>query len=238
MARLLLLDDEATTLEWMSAAIRSLGHEVRAFASGREALAAIDTWRPDLVISDLLMPEMDGFTFARLLRAHGGPPVMFISIATKRAEAVLAGAVGYVQKPATASEVRARVEAVLGRDTKRARILVVEDEADTRELYRMFLEPRFEVDVAEDGLVGLSRLHTRPYDLVITDIHMPNMNGVELIRAMRADANLETIPVIVETSDRGALASPIWRELDVAHRVDKLEFVRWLAVRIDARLSA
>src|SRR5262249_40321135 len=74
MAKLLLLDDEPVTLEWMAAALTSVGHEVRAYRSGRDALAALTEWRPDLIVADILMPELDGVAFARLVRAHGGPP--------------------------------------------------------------------------------------------------------------------------------------------------------------------
>jgi CheY-like chemotaxis protein len=237
MTKLLLLDDEPDALEWMTAAFAAQGYEVRGYQSGRAALAQLSEWRPDLIVSDILMPEMDGFAFARLVRAHGGPPVLFISIAMKRAEAILAGAVGYVQKPATADEVRAEVERVLGREAGRARILVVDDDPSTRELYRMYLEPSFEVEEAEHGAIALILLRQRPFDLVITDVHMPVMNGVELIRAIRADPALEEIPIIVETTDRAALTSPVWRELKVASRIDKLDFVRWLRRNIDAQLG-
>jgi len=210
---------------------------VHGYQTGRAALAHLSEWRPDLIVADILMPEMDGLAFARLVRAHGGPPVLFISIAMKRAEAVLAGAVGYVQKPATADEVRAEVQRVLGREAGRATILVVDDDPSARELYCVYLEPGFDVEEAEDGAVALRILRQRPIDLVITDVHMPVMNGVELIRAIRADPALEQIPIIVETADRTALSSPVWRELKVPSRIDKLEFARWLKRHIDARLE-
>jgi len=101
----------------------------------------------------------------------------------------------------------------------------------------MFLEQSFDVAEAEHGAIALALLRQRPFDLVITDIHMPVMNGVELIRAIRLDPALEQIPIIVETSDRAALTSPVWRELKVASRVDKLEFLRWLDRHINARLE-
>lgn len=237
MTKLLLLDDEPEALEWMTAALAELGHEVRGYQSGRIALAHLSEWRPDLIVADILMPEMDGLAFARLAHAHGGPPVLFISIAMKRAEAILAGAVGYVQKPATADEIRAEVERVLGREAGRASILLVDDDPSTRELYRMILEPSFDVEEAEHGAIALALLRQRPFDLVITDVHMPVMNGVELIRAIRMDPALEQIPIIVETSDRAALTSPVWRELKVASRIDKLEFLRWLDRHINACLE-
>jgi CheY-like chemotaxis protein len=226
--KLLLLDDEPEALEWMSAALTSRGHEVRAYQSGRAALADLDQWRPDLVIADVLMPEMDGLAFARLVRAHGGPAVLLVSIAVKQAEAVLAGAVGYVQKPATADEVRAAVEDALHRPGWRATVLVVDDEVDSLELYRSYLESRFDVEVAVHGAQALSIMRRKRIDLVITDVHMPVMNGVDLIRAMRADPALARIPVLVQTADRHALTCPVWRELGVSHRIDKLDFLRWI----------
>lgn len=238
MAKLLLLDDEPEALEWMTAALTTLAHEVRGYLSGRAALDHLSEWRPDLIVADILMPEMDGLAFARLVRAHGGPPVLFISIAMKRAEAILAGAVGYVQKPATANEVRAAVEQVLGRPAARAKILVVDDEPSACELYRVILEPSFDVEEAADGADALARLRQRPFDLVITDVHMPIMNGVELIRAIRADPALEQLPIIVQTADLAAVTSPVWRELKVPTRIDKLQFIDWLRGQIEVRLAA
>ncbi|HEY5950799.1 MAG TPA: response regulator [Kofleriaceae bacterium] len=238
MAKLLLLDDEPETLEWMTAALTSLGHEVRAYLNGRAALNELTGWRPDLIVADLLMPELDGLTFSRLVRAQGGPPIVFISIAMKQADAILAGAVGYVQKPATADEIRWAVAHVLGHAKQHARILIVDDDPDARELFGQCLGRRFEVEEAEHGKAALAKLHQRSFDLVITDFHMPVMNGLELIRALRADPALERIPVIVQTSDRVALSSPVWRELKVAHQLDKVGFARWLQHRIDARLPA
>lgn len=238
MPKLLLLDDDPDALAWMAAALTQAGDEVHAFRTGRAALAELSDWRPDLIIADILMPEMDGFAFARLVRAHGGPPIIFISIALKRAEAVLAGAVGYVQKPATANEVRAAVTAALGQQPHRATVLVVDDDLDTRELYNSYLQPAFDVVEADDGVTALDQLRQRGIDLVITDFHMPRMNGLELIRQLRADPRLERIPVIVQTSDRVALTSPVWRELKVAYKIDKLEFLRWLRQNIDATLAA
>lgn len=228
MAKLLLLDDEPDALEWMSAALTDRGHEVRGYLSGRSALAALDRWRPELIVADILMPEMDGLAFARLVRAHGGPPVLFVSIAVKQAEAVLAGAVGYLQKPATADEVRAAVADALGRPGWRATVLVVDDDVDTLELYRSYLEGRFVVETAVHGAQALAILRRRPIDLVIADVHMPVMNGVELVRAIRADPALAHIPVLVQTADRHALACPVWRELGVTHRIDKIDFLRWV----------
>jgi CheY-like chemotaxis protein len=244
MARLLLLDDEPLALEWMTAALENLGHEVRAYQDAASALAELDSWRPDLIVSDILMPEMDGLQFTRVVRSHGGPPVLFISIAMKQADAVLAGAAGYVQKPATAAEIRGAVQSVLGHLGRRALVLIVDDDAEARQLFADVLGSKFDVLEADDGFTALELLHRRqarrerPVDLVITDFRMPIVNGAELIRLLRAEAPFERVPVIVQTSDTAALASPVWLSLNVAYQIDKGQFISWLRDRIDARIDA
>ena len=232
MAKLLLLDDEDDALQWMSAALGGERHEVRGYRTSREALVALETYTPDLIVADILMPEMDGLDFARIVRRHRWLPLIFVSIAKREAEAVLVGAVGYVRKPATASEVRAAVERALGQSTRRCSILVVDDDEDVRELYRSILEPCFEVRTAKDGRDALDLLRAHAFDLAIVDVHMPVMNGAELIRAMCSDPSLEKLPVIVQTSDRTALRAPVWGTLHVSEVLDKANFLSWFESRV------
>jgi CheY-like chemotaxis protein len=227
MAKLLLIDDDEDAMCWMSAALETDRHEVKAFRNGHDALVALETYTPDLIVADILMPEMDGLDFARIVRKYERLPLIFVSIAKKQAEAVLVGAVGYVSKPATASEVRAAVERALGQSTRRRSILVVDDEEDILELYRSFLEPHFEVFTARDGRDALEVLRANPVDLAIVDVHMPLMNGAELIRAMRKDPSLATLPVVVQTTDRTALRAPVWGTLHVSEVLDKSNFLKW-----------
>src|SRR5512138_1522113 len=135
MAKLLLLDDDEGDLEWMSEALRGQGHEVRCFSSGRAALAGLREWTPDLIVADVLMPEIDGIAFGRLVRRYH-VPLVIVSIAQRQVEAVLAGAVGYVHKPATANEVRAAVVRALHDTTSPSTILIVDDDVDVRQLFR------------------------------------------------------------------------------------------------------
>jgi CheY-like chemotaxis protein len=232
-----LVDDDRATLAWMTPALEARGHVVRAFRGASEALDALESFTPDLIIADILMPEIDGLTFARMVRRFHGVPLMFVSIANRRTEAVIVGAVGYVQKPVTAPELRAAVEQVLGRRDQPNVVLVVDDDAATRALYRVFLEPGFTVLEAEHGLAALEVLATHHVDLAIVDVHMPRMNGVELIRRMRKDPALVELPVIVQTTDRSALATPLWRDLHVSQVVAKADFLDWLSLQIEAHLG-
>jgi CheY-like chemotaxis protein len=234
MAKLLMLDDDPQALEWTTAALSTRGHEVVGFTTARAALAALESWTPDLIVADILMPELDGLAFARIVRRHRNVPLMFISIAPRQAEAVLAGAVGYVQKPASATEIREAVDRVLGERARQNVVLVVDDDEEVRDLYCAVLEPRFTVATAENGKQALERIREARFDLAIVDVHMPIMNGLELIRAIRADPTLEKLPIIVQTSDRTAAQAPVWRTLRVSKVMDKSTFLDWFESNLRA----
>lgn len=80
----------------------------------------------------------------------------------------------------------------------RKRVLVVDDSITVREVERKLLQNRgYSVDVAVDGMEGWNALRKLPYDLVISDIDMPRMNGIELLRQIKSHPRLNSIPVIV-----------------------------------------
>lgn len=80
----------------------------------------------------------------------------------------------------------------------RKRILVVDDSLTVRETERQLLASRgYAVDVAVDGLEGWSAVRLGNYDLVVSDVDMPRMNGIELVRRIRADALLAALPVVI-----------------------------------------
>jgi CheY-like chemotaxis protein len=72
----------------------------------------------------------------------------------------------------------------------------------------------------------------------VVDVHMPVMNGVELVRAVRDDPRLRALPVIVQTSDRAAARAPIWTDLHVEQTVVKTDFIDWLLAHIEDHLAA
>jgi signal transduction histidine kinase len=81
------------------------------------------------------------------------------------------------------------------------RVLVVEDSATQMEELRLILESEgYHVETAPDGSTGLERLGREPFDLVLTDVIMPNMSGYELCRAIKDDARTRDLPVIIVTT--------------------------------------
>jgi CheY-like chemotaxis protein len=76
--RLLLVDDDLPTREAISAALSNYGADVRASASASDALKTLQTFTPHVILSDIAMPEVDGYTFLRNLRAAGSPHIRMV----------------------------------------------------------------------------------------------------------------------------------------------------------------
>lgn len=84
------------------------------------------------------------------------------------------------------------------REVARKRVLVVDDSLTVRELQRKLLSNRgYEVAVAVDGMDGWNALRSEDFDLLITDIDMPRMDGIELVTLVRRDSRLQSLPVMV-----------------------------------------
>jgi two-component system OmpR family response regulator len=118
LARVLVVDDEPSITDAVATALRYQGFEVQEAATGRAALAAAASFRPDFIVLDVMLPDLDGFEVARRLRSSGiGTPVLFLT-AKDATEDKLSGLdIGddYVTKPFSLAEVIARVRAVLRR---------------------------------------------------------------------------------------------------------------------------
>jgi two-component system OmpR family response regulator len=118
-ARLLVVDDEPTIVELLSASLRFAGFEVTTATTGREAVRVAERDRPDLVVLDVMLPDMDGFSVVRRLRSGSRPlPVLFLTARDGTEDKITGLTIGgddYVTKPFSLEEVIARIRAVLRR---------------------------------------------------------------------------------------------------------------------------
>src|SRR5258708_5351745 len=117
--RLLLVDDEDNLRSMLEAALSHLGFEVFPAANGRDALAAIDDVKPDVVVLDVMLPDLDGFDVCRRLRSEGiKTPIVFLTAkdATEdKVRGLTLGGDDYLVKPFSLEELVARLNAVLRR---------------------------------------------------------------------------------------------------------------------------
>ncbi|GEL95859.1 response regulator transcription factor [Cellulomonas composti] len=128
-ARLLVVDDEPNIRELLATSLRFAGFDVHAAADGGAALRLARDLQPDLVVLDVMLPDMDGFTVTRRMREKGQHiPVLFLTARDDTADKVQGLTVGgddYVTKPFSLEEVVARIRAILRRTAP-----VVDDEAN------------------------------------------------------------------------------------------------------------
>ncbi|WP_329561311.1 response regulator transcription factor [Kitasatospora sp. NBC_01266] len=120
-ARILVVDDDPTVAEVVAGYLLRAGYLVDRAADGRAALERAARGRPDLVVLDLMLPELDGLEVCRRLRAGGGgPAVVMLTAKGEEAERILGlelGADDYVTKPFSPRELVLRIQAVLRRHT-------------------------------------------------------------------------------------------------------------------------
>lgn len=118
-ARLLVVDDEPNIRELLSASLKFAGFEVETASNGIEAIDTAKKYRPDLIVLDVMMPDMDGFEVTRKLRSRGeNYPVVFLTAkddVQDRVAGLTVGGDDYITKPFSLEEVVARIRAVLRR---------------------------------------------------------------------------------------------------------------------------
>ena len=118
-ARVLVVDDDPAVAEVVTDYLRHAGMEPRHVADGHAALRLAGTWRPDLVVLDVMLPDLDGFEVCRRLRAGGNDvPVIFLTARDTSSDTVTGLALGgddYVTKPFSVEALVARIRAVLRR---------------------------------------------------------------------------------------------------------------------------
>ena len=213
--RILVVDDVETIAASIGFVLSELDVPVDVVTDAREALRMLHERPYSLVVSDVSMPGMDGVELVNAMREDDilrDVPVVLLTQLDKpdeRARGLAAGASDYIVKGSIGGgELIARVTELLldapyvpaSMSEVRA-ILVVEDtETIAASIAFVLSEGPYEIVLAHDGEDALYKLNRRQYDLVISDIEMPSMNGIELVRTMRAREDLSLIPVVILTS--------------------------------------
>jgi PAS domain S-box-containing protein len=202
--RILVVDDNATNREIVIRHAQAWQMEPVAVASSAEALALISAGEPfDVAVLDMLMPDMDGLGLAQEIRRHRDREELPLLLLTSLGRLPQAGAgaefSAQFAKPIKASQLFNALAGVLAdrvRDARPAaagdgdrpaatplRILLAEDNAVNQKVALALLgQLGYRADVAWNGVEALTALERRPYDVVLMDVHMPELDGLDATR--------------------------------------------------------
>ena len=239
---ILLVEDNESAIIQLTDILGSQGYRVQVAHDGNEALALIEHALPAAMILDLMMPAVDGFQVLQAIRAESrtqSVPVLILTAkhVTKEELSFLKSnhihqliQKGDINKDGLLAAVAQMVAPPPPlRPTRPAKpiVLVVEDNPDSRRSACAMLGDRYQVIEAEDGQSGLELARARQPDIILMDIGMPVMDGVQALQEIRKDASLRHLPVIAVT----ASAMKGDRETILSHGFDA-----YLSKPIDADL--
>ena len=196
----LVVDDEASQRELLSRFLQRQGFAVRTAADGRSGLDLARALKPHVILLDVMLPELDGWSVLQALKedpATAVIPVVMVSFVAEAGLGASLGAVDAVPKPVDWVKLRA----VMDQFRDGGDVLVVDDDAEARHRLRGVLEAGgWSVQEAGDGAEALRHvLHTPPH-VILLDLTMPVMDGFTFLHRLRETPGCADIPVIVLTA--------------------------------------
>ena len=201
--KVMVIDDEPGIRDLMKQHLLDRGYRVVTADSGDEGLEMAAKENPDLITLDVMMDGTDGWETLQRFKANprtSSIPVVMVTILDREDKGFTLGADDYITKPVDWDH----LFSVLGRLTTAKdgnRVLVVEDDENTRQLFNTVLSKAgWTVREAENGRQALDDLKKELADVIVLDLMMPEMDGIEFLEHFKREPEWQGIPVIVVTA--------------------------------------
>jgi len=199
----LTIDDDPNLQDMMGKFLAQAGFNQIVAASGEEGLRLARASKPDIILLDVKMPEMDGWMVLSTLKSDpelAHIPTIILTFVEDKSLGYALGATDYLLKPIE----RERLVPLLQKyrhGNSAPTVMVVEDDPNTREmLCRQLEKERWQVIKAENGKNALEVMKVNSPQLILLDLMMPEMDGFELVAALRAHPQWQSVPAIAITA--------------------------------------
>jgi CheY-like chemotaxis protein len=217
---ILVVEDTEAVIIQMKDILLQQGYNIMMARNGNEALAKIEHQIPDAMILDLMMPEVDGFEVLKRIRNEEKTEQLPVIILTAKYvtkdelaflkhngihqliqkgdinKEQLLDAIGRMMFPEAIERNRPKIKPVRIQVTGIPMVLVVEDNPDNMITIKALLEGKCRIIEAEDGLTGVELAKKYQPHLILMDIALPGMNGIEALNEIRKEPAIEFVPVI------------------------------------------
>ena len=256
---ILLVEDNEAAIIQLTDVLQAQGYRLQVAHNGREALAQIGQTVPDAMILDLMMPEVDGFEVLRTIReAPRSSKVPVLILTAKHVtrdelsflkgnnihqliqkgdidrDGLLAAVAGMLAPPLAAPPVTPAPPSRRRRLSRPGKplVLVVEDNPDNLRTARALLGDDYQVIEATDGRAGIEQARMHQPDIILMDIGLPVMDGLQALEEIRADESLRATPVLAVTASamKGDRESILAHGFDgyLSKPIDRAELMRVL----------
>jgi CheY-like chemotaxis protein len=243
MSKIYIVEDDPMLIEIYEKKLTDAGFEVKVQASGKAVKDEMLAWKPDLVLLDVVLPDMDGFEILEVVKKEPDikniPIYVFSNLSAKEDidRATGLGAAGFITKSSfTPSQLAEEIKKIMGhppaqsppipspgiseaapenqKESNGHKILIVEDEDVFIQMFGDKLKQEgFEVVAAKNGRWGLKEAEKGGFSCILLDMMMPAMNGYEAIQELRGNENTKNIPIIILSNS--ALDSEVQKALDL-----------------------
>jgi signal transduction histidine kinase/CheY-like chemotaxis protein len=226
----LVIEDNGEASLLLTAQLETLGFAVRCVHSGEAALELVNQITPDLITLDILLPGMDGWQFLARLKtipSWSEVPVVVVSVVADRSRGFTLGAALVLQKPIGRDALLHGLERLglkpgAGRDVT---VLVVDDDPSAIELLASQLrQNRYAVLAAHGGRAGIELAQRHRPDLIALDLEMPDVNGFDVVEALRSSPDTARIPIVVVTAQNLSAAERSRLNGHISEIVGKSQF--------------
>lgn len=204
--RILLVDDEAELVEMLTRKAEREGYEVFSASNGKEAMLLLEKQKVDLILTDVVMPLMDGFTFFKAIRSDqklSNIPVIVLSARAGMEDAFqVLGVEEFIVKPFSGEDVVLKIREVLKLDSKenmnKGDIIICGNDRDIeKQIVSLISQRGFDVERAFDSPEFIARSIRVAPRFVLIDIIMEDFPTKSTIRAIRCFAHLKKVPIIL-----------------------------------------